>query len=156
MRVTVTLLVVASFAATAAAAQTAGKPGIRACTLLTRELVAKYDTHSAKVRDMFKPEEEAIGAHGSSCSDGGIMLQVDPFVRHNDLRKSPGKDWRPLPGIGDTAFFRDNGGRWAELMVWTGPRHFTLQISVPNGGTAESVKPNAVGLATALIQKLKS
>ena len=82
-------------------------------------------------------------------------MQVDPFVRHDDLRKSPGKDWQPVAGLGDAAFFRDNGGRWGELIVWTGSRHFTLQISVPNGGTAAAVKPNATGLATALIAKLK-
>lgn len=154
------LLIVACFAASAAAAQSTAKPAsvkpaIRACSLLTRDLVAKYDTLNPKVRDVFKPEEEAIGTHGSSCNDGGILLQVDPFVRHDDLRKSPGKDWQPIAGLGDLAFFRDNGGRWGELMVWTGSRHFTLQISVPDGATAASVKPNATGLATALIAKLR-
>ena len=155
------LFIVVCLAASAAATQSTAKPAsgtsaIRACSLLTRDLVAKYDTLTPKVRDLFKPEEEAIGTHGSSCNDGGIILQVDPFVRHDDLRKSPGKDWQPVGGLGDAAFFRDNGGRWGELIVWTGRHHFTLQISVPNGGTAESVKPNATGLATALIAKLKA
>lgn len=132
------------------------KPPLRACALLTRDLVAKYDTQNPKLREMFKPTEESVGAHGSSCDDGGIFLQVDPFARPDELRKSPGKDWHPVAGIGDAAFFRDNGGRWAELMAWTGSHHFTLQIGIPAGGTAELVKPNAAGLATALIGKLKA
>jgi hypothetical protein len=155
------LLIVSNLAASAAASQSAakpasGKPAIRACSLMTRDLVAKYDTLNPKVRDFMKPEEEAIGKHGSSCNDGGIFLQVDPFLSHGELRKKPPKDWQPVAGLGDAAFFRDNGGRWGELIVWTGPHHFTLQISVPTGGTAESVKPNATGLATALIAKLKN
>lgn len=159
--IVMSLVIIAGLTASEAAAQStatpaSGKPALRACSLLTRDLVAKYDTFNAKVRDLFKPEEEAIGTHGSSCNDGGILLQVDPFVRHDHLRKSPGKDWQPVAGLGDAAFFRDNGGRWGELIVWTGRRHFTLQISVPNGATAASVKPNATGLATALIAKLKA
>ena len=155
------LLIVVCLAASPAAAQStakaaSGPPALRACSLLTRDLVAKFDTLNPKVRGLFKPEEEAIGTHGSSCDDGGILLQVNPFVRHDDLRKSPGKDWQRVDGLGDAAFFKDNGGRWGELIVWTGRRHFTLQISVPNGATAASVKPNATGLATALIAKLKA
>lgn len=159
--IVMSLLIVACLTGFAAAEQSTakpapGKPAIRACSLLTPDLVAKYDTFNPKVRDLFKPEEGAIGTHGSSCDHGGILLQIDPFVRHADLRKSPGKDWQPVAGLGDAAFFKDNGGRWGELIVWTGSHHFTLQISVPDGGTAASVKPNATGLATALIAKLKS
>ena len=60
-----------------------------------------------------------------------------------------------LTGIGDTAFFRNNRDRHAGLMVWTGPYHFTIQLDVPTGGTAESIKPKAIGLATAIISKLR-
>ena len=160
MRVTVTTLsIVACFAATPAA-QTgkpgSGKPAISACALLTPDLVEKYDTQDPKIRKMIPREEEAIGSHGSMCDDGGILIQVNPFLRHDDLRKSPGKDWQPLAGVGDTAFFHNNGGRWAELMVWTGKHHFTIQLSIPNGATAESIKPRTTGLASALIAKLKS
>ena len=161
MRVTATLSLVACLAAGAAAAQSTTKPAtgksaIRACSLLTRDLATKYGTHNPKLFELFKPEEEAIGTHGSSCSDGGIFLQVDPFVQSDNLRQSPAKDWQPVAGVGDTAFFHDNRGRYAELIVWSGSHHFTLQISVPDGKTAESVKPNATALATALIAKLKS
>jgi hypothetical protein len=154
-------IVVGCLSAGAAAAQSTakpatGKPAIRACSLLTRDLAAKYGTHNPKMLELFKPEEEAIGAHGSSCNDGGIFLQVDPFVQSDNLRKSPAKDWQPVAGVGDTAFFHDNRGRYAELIVWSGSHHFTLQMNVPDGKTAESVKPNATGLAMALLTKLKA
>lgn len=160
MRTTISSLVVLAFAACVVAAQSAGqsapaKPAVHACAVLTRDLVTKYDTLNPKLHAMFKPEEEAVGPRGSSCNDGGILLQIDPFVREAELRKSPGKEWQPVGGLGETAYFRDNGGRWAELMVWAGSHHFTLQMTVPDGATAESVKPKATGLATALIAKLK-
>ena len=157
MRVTIGLVsFLACFGIDMAAAQSAAKPPIRACTLLTRDLVAKYSTQNPKLRELFKPEEEAIGTHGSSCNDGGIFLQVDPFVQSDNLRKSPAKDWQAVSGVGDTAFFHDNRGRYAELIVWSGSHHFTLQMNVPDGKTAESVKPDATGLAGALIAKLKA
>lgn len=145
----------------AAMAQSGGKPAsgtpsIRACAVLTRDLAAKYGTQNPKLRAMFPPEEEAIGTHGSSCSDGGVLVQINPFLRHDDLRKSPGKEWQPISGVGDTAFFRNNRNSWAELMVWTAGHHFTIQLDVPDGASAESVKPNVTGLATALIARLKS
>ena len=157
MRVIIgSVFLTACLTAGVAAAQPAAKSPIRACTLLTRDLVAKYSTQNAKLRELFKPEEEAIGTHGSSCNDGGIFLQVDPFVRSDNLRKWPAKDWQPVAGVGDTAFFHDNRGRYAELIVWSGSHHFTLQMNVPDGKTADSVKTDATGLATALIAKLKS
>lgn len=156
MRIIIGSVVLVACLAADVAAQSATKSPVRACTLLTRDLVSKYSTQNAKILQLFKPEEEAIGTRGSSCNDGGIFLQVDPFVRSDDLRKSPAKDWQAVSGVGETAFFHDNSGRYAELMVWSGNHHFTLQMDVPDGKTAESVKPNAVALATALIAKLKS
>ena len=150
MRVTITSLSVAAglVVASAAVAQPAksagGTAAIRACALLTRDLVAKYDTHNPKIREMFKPEEEAIGTHGSSCSDGGILVQIDPFVRPDEMRLKPAKDWQPVAGVGDTAFFHNNANRWAELMVFTGRHHFTIQLSVPKAtnDTAEGRAQN--------------
>lgn len=162
MRAIITpVFLAACLAAGAAGAQTGakpatGKPAIRACSLLTRDLAKKYGTHNPKMFELFKPEEEAIGSHGSSCNDGGIFLQVDPFVQSDNLRKSPPKDWQPVAGVGDTAFFHDNRGRYAELMVWSGAHHLTLQLNVPDGSTSESVKPKATGLAMELIAKLKA
>src|SRR5688572_19157169 len=162
MRVSITslsivaCLAVASSTVAQSGKPSSGKPAIRACEVLTRDLVAKYDTQNPKLRDLIPRQEEAIGSHGSSCNDGGILIQIDPFLRSDTYRKSPPKDWLAVSGVGDTAYFRNNGNQWAELMVWTGARHFTIQLSVPNGGTAESVKPNTIGLATALIARLKS
>lgn len=96
-----------------------------------------------------------MGPNGSSCDKGQIGLQVNPFARPEELRKSPGKDWQPVSGVGDTAFFRNNRDQYAELMVWTGPHHFTIQLSVPVGGKADSIKPNVIGLANGIIPKLR-
>lgn len=149
-------LAVASAAVAQPAKPSSGKPAIRACEVLTRDMVAKYDTQSPKLRGLIPRQEEAIGSHGSSCDDGGILIQINPFINSDGYRKSPPKDWQTVSGVGDAAFFRNNGGRWAELMVWTGTHHFTIQLSVPDGATAESVKPNTIGLATALVARLKS
>jgi len=133
-----------------------GKPAIRACEVLTRDVVAKFDTGNPKMRDLIPRQEEAIGAHGSSCDDGSILVQLDPFLNSDSLRKSPPKDWQAVSGVGDTAYFRNNRDRYAELMVWSGKHHFTIQLSVPDGRTAEAVKPNTLGIATALIAKLRA
>ena len=163
MRLSVTgLSIIACLAAAGvASAQSGGKPAtgktaIRGCTLLSRDLVAKYDTQNPKLRDLIPANEEPIGTHGSSCDDGGIFVQFNPFVSSDGYRKSPPKDWQSIPGVGDTAYFHNNRDRYAELMVWTGSHHFTIQLSVPDGGTSESVKPKTIGLANALIVKLKS
>ena len=149
-------LAAANPAAAQAGQSASGKPAVRACEVLTQEMVAKYDTQDPKLRKLIPRHEEPIGSHGSSCDDGGIHIQINPFLRSDTLRKSPRKDWQALSGVGDTAYFHNNKDRWAELMVWSGAHHFTIQLSVPNGGTAESVKPNTIGLANALIAKLKS
>ena len=134
----------------------AGAPArVKACSFLTREVAAKVaPTVNKLVLDM-PPQEEPVGANGSSCNYATIGLQIDPFVRSEDLRKAPGKDWQPVSGVGDTAWFRSNENRFAELMVWTGAHHFTIQMDVPNGGTAEQTKPAAIELARTIIPKLK-
>jgi len=155
---TVLLTGVCSFPVIAAQARggAAGGSRISACSLLTRDLVMKVGTVEGKrFIDLIKPTEDQIGANGSGCEYGGIGLQINPFARADELRQSPGKDWTRLPGVGDTAYFRDNGGRWAELMVWTGPNHFTIQMGVPMGSTAEAIKPNTIALANELMPKLR-
>jgi len=137
-----------------------GTPRISACSLLTDDLVAKFDTtpphlRRPEVRKHFTVTEEPVGLNGSSCDNGQIFLQVNPFARADDMRKSPGKDWQPVSGVGDTAFFRNNRDLFAELIVWTGPHHFTLQLGVPAGGTSDSIKPNVIGLANGIIPKLR-
>ena len=156
MRVITSLSLVACLAAASAAASQSGKAAIRACEVLTRDVVAKFDTGNPKMRDLIPRDEEAIGSHGSSCHDGSILVQIDPFLNSDSYRKSPAKDWQAVSGVGDTAYFHNNRDRYAELMVWSGKHHFTIQLSVPDGRTAEAVKPNTIGIATALIAKLKS
>ncbi|WP_413936684.1 hypothetical protein [Nitrospira sp. BLG_1] len=141
-------------------AAVAGKSRISACALLTEDLVTKFDTTPPHLRQsgvlkQFKPTEEPVGPNGSYCDDGQIGLQVNPFSMADELRKSPGKDWQPVSGVGDTAFFHNNRDQYAELMVWTGPHHFTIQLSVPVGGTADSIKSNVIGLANGIIPKLR-
>ena len=153
------LLVVTSLIARDAAGQTrtgSGQPALRACALLTREFVLTYSpTANKKFLDMFPPQEEAVGANGSGCEYGGVYLQVDPFARAEQMRQSPQKDWYAVQGAGETAFYHNNGDRYAELMVWTRSHHFTIQMSVPTGGTAEAIKANTINLAKALIAKLQ-
>jgi hypothetical protein len=133
----------------------AGQGRLSACALLSRDLVEKFDTGNPQVLKMMKPSEEPVGATGSICDDGNIGFQINPFARADDLRKSPGKDWQLVPGVGETAHFRNKADTYAELMVWTGPHHFTLQVGVPNGGTVESIKPRVIDLARAIIAKLR-
>ena len=126
-----------------------------ACALMSRDLVEKFNTGSNQILKLMEPSEEPIGANGSACEDGNIGFQINPFARADELRKSPGKDWQPLTGVGETAFFRNKADTYAELMVWTGPHHFTIQLGVPPGGTVESVKPNTIALAHAIVAKLR-
>ena len=160
MRYVIALLtIVAVVLASPAAAQqpkAAARPDrINACSLLTRELVAKVTTVANKRVLDLPPQEEAIGQKGSSCEYADIGLQINPFARTDDLRKSPGKEWESVSGVGDTAFFRSNRNLFAELIVWTGTHHFTIQMGVPTNGTAQQIKPNTIALANAIIPKLK-
>lgn len=132
------------------------KPAIRACALLTREVAVQFGTHTdPKLLDLIPPQEDEVGSGGTGCQYGGIYLQIDPFARAAQMRTSPARDWVPVSGVGDTAYFHNNRDRYAELMVWSGAHHFTIQMSVPTGGTAESTKPKTVALANALIPKLR-
>ena len=155
----VLVLMIGCLTSHAAASQARGQAEtgrrMSACSLMSRDLVEKFDTGSNQILKIMKPSEEPIGANGSGCEDGNIGFQIDPFARADELRKSPGKDWQPLTGVGDTAFFRNKADTYAELMVWTGSHHFTIQLGVPPGGTVESVKPKAIGLAHAIATKLR-
>jgi hypothetical protein len=129
---------------------------MHACSLLTREVVTKYGTsEGTRFLDTFKPQEDELGATGSSCEYGGINLQVDPFARADEMRKGMGKEWTPVSGVGETAYFHNNSDRYAELIVWSGAHHFTIQMGVPQGSTADAVKPKTIALANALIPSLR-
>jgi hypothetical protein len=65
-----------------------------------------------------------------------------------------GPKWAAVSGVGDEAYFRDNG-RFAEFMGHVGTRTFTIQMGVPITSTAEKIKPNVITLANAIVPKLK-
>jgi hypothetical protein len=156
---TVVLSIIVAAAPLWAASQArAGGGGarIRACSLLTRELLLKVTPSlNTRLLDQFPPEEEEVGVNGTYCEYGNVGLQVNPFARAQEMRKSMEKEWMPVSGVGDTAFFRNNKNMYAELIVWTGANHFTIQMNVPMGTTAESLRPNTIALANAIIPKLR-
>jgi hypothetical protein len=132
-----TVLMIGCLSAHAAASQAragaATGKSLSACGLLSRDLVEKFDTGNKQILKTFTPSEEPIGTHGSHCDDGQITFQIDPFVRSEELRANT----------------------YAELLVWTGAHHFTIQLGAAVGGSVESAKPNAIGLAHAIIAKLR-
>ena len=130
----------------------AGKP-VGPCSILTKDLVAPF-AQNKKVLDIIPPEEESLGGGGSACEWGIVRLQLYPSPGGKQNRTVP-KDFQPLSGAGEVAYFRSNRDRYAELMVWTATHYFTLQVSVPTGSTAEAIKPNTVALANAIIAKLR-
>jgi hypothetical protein len=130
-----------------------GKP-VGACSILTKDLVAPF-AQNKKVLDLIPPEEESMAGSASACEYGIVRLQLYPTPLARQNRASPGKDFQPLSGAGEAAYFRNNRNNYAELLVWTATHHFTLQVSVPTGSTAEAIKPNTVALANAIIAKLR-
>lgn len=132
-------------------------PAAGACALLTEDLVrqvAPYEPRALELVLAVPPMEDALGASGSACSYGGITLQIDPFMPSR-LKALRGKDWIPVAGVGDAAYFVDNKGRWAELYAGAGRRVVTIQMDVPTGRTAASIQPNVVALAKAILAKLR-
>ncbi len=158
--VVASVLVSGCFASDAAAFQAragaaGGTPSIRACSLLPKELVEKYFPNKA-VFPYLKPSEEATGNRGSSCHYGTIGLQVDPFARPEEIKKTLAKDGlESVAGVGDFAYFRINRNTFAELIVWTGSHHFTIQMSINQGSTAAATKLDAIAVAKAIIPKLR-
>ena len=150
MRSIVGSLLIASFFAVPAGAFQAQAP--KACSILTRDLALPL-TENPKMLDVLPPEEEPFGNGGTACEYGGVRLQLYP-PRTSPAKTQP-KDFQPLPGVGDLAYFNNSRNRYAGLMVWSGTSYFTLQVSVPTGSTAEAIKPKAVVLANQVIAKLK-
>jgi hypothetical protein len=162
MRKTVGLLLMMSCFTEVKAFQATGgaptaKPAVRACTLLTKEVVTQVTPYDKKALDLVMlvpPMEDSLGASGSACSYGGITMQVDPFAPAVFERaKKP--TWAVVQGLGDTAYFADNGGRWAELYVAAEGRVLTIQMDIPMGKTAASIQPNVIALTKAILPKLK-
>jgi hypothetical protein len=153
------VLILGCVAGPAVASQARGagteKPRISACALLTPDVMAKFDTSTPEMLKYSKPQEQPVGPNGTYCDHGRIGLQINPFARPDELRKSPGKEFAPVPGLGDAAYFSGARSNIAALMVWAGSNHFTIYLGVPMGQTPESIKPRVIGLANVIIQKLR-
>ncbi len=158
MRHLATLFVAISFITSQAAGSqaraggTAADPAaVRACAVLTRDLVAPF-TENKTVLDLIPPQEEALGTSGTACEYGAVRLQL--FPGRGGKRSASAKGLQPVSGAGDGGYFRSNRDRYAELMVWTSRHSLDLQVSVPSGRTAEAIKQDVVALANAIIAKL--
>jgi hypothetical protein len=148
MRHVIALIIVTSCLTSQA---TASETAVRACEVLTRDLVAPF-TENKKVLDLIPPQEEALGTSGTACDYGAVRLQL--FPGRGGKRTFSAKDLLPISGVGEGGYFRSNRDLYAELMVWTGKHSLDLQVSVPSGGTALAMKPDVVALANAIIAKL--
>ena len=157
MRHVFTLVVAIGVTCQAAASQTrsdgpaAGQPAVRACAVLTRDLVVPF-TENKKILDLLPPQEETLGTSGTACEYGAVRLQL--FPGRGGKRTMSAKDLQPISGAGEGGHFRSNRDRYAELMVWTSKHSLDLQVSVPSGRTAEAIKSDVVALANAIIAKL--
>jgi hypothetical protein len=141
----------ASASQTRSANPAAGQPALRACAVLTRDLVEPF-TENKKILDLIPPQEEALGTSGTACEYGAVRLQL--FPGRGGKRTVSAKDLQPISGAGEGGYFRSNRNRYAELMVWTSKHSLDLQVSVPSGRTAEAIKADVVALANAIIAKL--
>ena len=160
MRTQVTSLVLVSlFLAPAAGFQSraagtpSGNPALRACSILTKDLVAPF-TANKQMLDLIPPEEEPMGQFGSACEYGVVRLQIRS-VAAGSPRTAPGKEWQPVSGAGEAVYFRANGKQYAELMFWSGTHALTLQVGVPTGSTPDAIRPNTISLANAVLAKLR-
>jgi len=134
------------------------RPGAAApkpCSLLTRELALK--ANPKQVLGAAGPKEVPLGASGSACEWGDLLLQIDPFTpaRLEQLRKTDGKNWESVPGVGDAAYFHNIRDAMAELFVRVGTRTFGVVITIPVGSTAAASKPHFIAVAEAIVPKLR-
>lgn len=135
-----------------APAQSTGAAPVQVCSLLSKEEVKKHFPWKAAL-DQFPPEEEAVGAAGSSCNYPTVHVQVLKFTQASidSLRKTGGVE--SVAGVGDAAWLRDNAGEYAELFVKVGERLLTLQADL-NGDMA-TARPKVIALAQAYVVKLR-
>jgi hypothetical protein len=137
------------------------KPGnnparVDACTILTPDIAAKVAT-ATKTKMNTPPEASPVGVNGSQCDYGSIALHLDPFatVSADRMRKSPNRDWVPVTGVGDAAFFHDVQSVMVEMIVWSGSHHFGILMNVPAGSTSEQLKPHMIQVANLIVPKLR-
>jgi hypothetical protein len=125
---------------------------IKVCSLLPKAEVKRHLPWIAEL-DQFPPKDDVVGDFGSSCKYPSVMIQVMPFLQGtvDALRKQGAVE--TVAGIGDAAYFRNNGDNYAELFVRVGQQMLTLQASAH--GDVGAVKPGTLSLAKALAAKLR-
>ena len=158
MRQVIVSLVLTILLPNAALAQSgAGARSLKPCGLLTAELVRQVSLASRKSADVGAPEEIQLGATGTACQWGEIMLQVDPLTRAqlDQLGKPGDKTWESVSGVGDAAWFHNVRDMIGELFVRVGPRTFGVLIDIPVGTTATAFKPTFITVANAVVPKLR-
>ena len=176
MRLVMTSLLVAGCVSSTALAFQAGSGGTaagKACALLPRDLAMKVSTAAGKkalerAKPKDNPEEMAIAKGASACFYGRILLVLDPLAQpdriRNEMRARGGprdrsgtpvyKDHERIPGVGDDAFFSSNSA-FANLDVWTGSRHFSIQMGAGFEDDTKALKSNVVELAKAIVPQLR-
>jgi len=142
---------------------TAGKPVIKACSLLPKDLVIKASGAMNKAVFDMPLREEPAGA-GSACNWSNITLQIDALsadaidraVKQNErgAGSKRGANYVPVSGVGDRAYYNADT-YFAELMGYAGGHTFTIQIGVAPQSTAEKMKPDVIAIAQAIVAKLK-
>src|SRR5262245_19943489 len=154
--------------ATAGAPQTqsGGTAAGGACALLTRDLVMKVSTEAGrKALAWAKPDDStehmSVAKGASVCSYGSVLLVLDPFGKPEEVRKKERartepsyKDYEPVEGVGDEAYFYFNSA-FANLDVWTGSRHFSVQMGGGFEDEGKAMKPNVIALAKAVVPQLR-
>ena len=155
MRQIIVPLVISCVLPTLALAQTRAAAPIKPCSLLTRELVQKVSPGNKRVDA--GPKEERLGASGTACDWGDLMLQVDPFTpaRFEEMRKTRGAGWENIQGVGDAAYLHNVQNAMAELFVRVGARTFGMVVTVPVGSTTAAIKPSIIEVANAIVPKLR-
>jgi hypothetical protein len=137
--------------AESAQAASSAVPRVKACSLVPKEDVKKHLAWNAAL-DRMEPEEEAIGADGSSCNYPSVFIQILPRLKKVTGPPSP-TGWEAISGVGEDAYFRNNKNQYVELYVRTGTHVVTVQANAD--AKIEAVKPGAVNLAKALVAKLR-
>jgi hypothetical protein len=177
MRLLITsLLVVGSVSATAGASQAPGGAATagKACALLTRDLAMKVSSaagRKAVERDtpVQNPEGIKVPKGASACWYGPIILVLDGMAEPERIRKEMRarggprdragvpvyKDYEPVPGVGDEAFFYANRTYSAYLNVWTGSRSFAIEMMTEDDEDGKALRPNVIALAKAIVPLLK-
>jgi hypothetical protein len=126
-----------------------------ACSLLALDEVKKLAPWPPQLDAFAKAEEEALGTYGSACEYPTVRVQVMAYRQQTmDTLRKDGK-LQAVGGVGDEAYVRNNGNRFAELYARAGPHLLTLQLGIDAGRSFETAKPSLVELARAFIARLR-